>query len=92
MKLRGSFQFDANFGDGMYNENGAETEFHKEWFAPRFLTKQIDETTSSTHVSVWDSIIAGTRNDMAETRWDRIYVDMKLPYDVDFRVGRWLQD
>jgi hypothetical protein len=27
-----------------------------------------------------------------DTQWDRIYVDMKLPYDIDFRVGRWLQD
>ena len=92
-KLRGSFQFDANFsGDGAYNENGAETEFHKEWFA-LVLTKQIDETTSLYARLRMGQYVAGTgRNDMAETRWDRIYVDMKLPYDVDFRVGRWLQD
>lgn len=92
-KLRGSFQFDANFsGDGMYNENGAKTEFHKEWFALVF-TKQIDETTSLYARLRMGQYVAGTgRNDMAETRWDRIYVDMKLPYDVDFRVGRWLQD
>jgi len=39
--------------------------------------------------------VAGSgRGDVAggDTQWDRIYVDMKLPYDVDFRVGRWLQD
>lgn len=94
-KLRGSFQFDANFsGDGMYNENGAKTEFHKEWFALVF-TKQIDETTSLYARLRMGQYVAGTgRNDMPgdETRWDRIYVDMKLPYDVDFRVGRWLQD
>jgi hypothetical protein len=92
-KLRGSFVFDANFsGDGMYNENGAETEFHKEWFALVF-TKQIDETTSLYARIRMGQYVAGTgRNDMAETRWDRIYVDMKLPYDINFRVGRWLQD
>jgi len=92
-KLRGSFQFDANFsGDGNYNENGAETEFHKEWFALVF-TKQIDETTSLYARLRMGQYVAGTgRNDNDQTRWDRIYVDMKLPYDVDFRVGRWLQD
>ncbi len=94
-KLRGSFQFDANFsGDGLYNENGAETEFHKEWFA-LVLTKQIDETTSLYARLRMGQYVAGTgRNDISgtDTRWDRIYVDMKLPYDVDFRVGRWLQD
>lgn len=94
-KLRGSFQFDANFsGDGAYNANGAETEFHKEWFA-LVLTKQIDETTSLYARLRMGQYVAGTgRGDVAgnDTRWDRIYVDMKLPYDIDFRVGRWLQD
>lgn len=94
-KLNGSFQFDANFsGDGMYNQNGAETEFHKEWFA-LVLTKQIDETTSLYARLRMGQYVAGTgRGDVAgnDTQWDRIYVDMKLPYDIDFRVGRWLQD
>lgn len=94
-KLRGSFVFDANFsGDGAYNENGAETEFHKEWFALVF-TKQIDETTSLyARLRMGQYVDGSGRNDMPgdETRWDRIYVDMKLPYDMDFRVGRWLQD
>lgn len=95
-KLNGSFQFDANFsGDGMYNENGADTEFHKEFFALVFQ-KQIDETTSFyARMRGGQYITGGTgRGDInaGEFHFDRIYVDMKLPYDVDFRVGRWLQD
>ena len=56
--------------------------------------KADDETTSSTHVSVWDSMLPGQAVVVCsgDTQWDRIYVDMKLPYDVDSSVGRWLQD
>ncbi len=100
-KLRGSFQFDADFsGEGFYRGDadegtyGAKNEFHKEWFA-LVLTKQIDETTSLYARLRMGQYVAGTgRGDVAgnDTRWDRIYVDMKLPYDIDFRVGRWLQD
>lgn len=96
-KLSGSFTFDANFsGDGMYNENGAKTEFHKEWFALVFQ-KQIDETTSFYTRIRGGQYMGGTGRgdynpDNREFHFDRMYVDMKLPYDVDFRVGRWLQD
>ena len=97
-KLRGSFIFDANFsGDGNYNQNGAENEFHKEWFA-FVLTKQIDENTSFYSRMRGGQYIGGTgRGDFnpnvnREFHFDRMYVDMKLPYDINFRVGRWLQD
>ncbi|MPM71403.1 hypothetical protein SDC9_118368 [bioreactor metagenome] len=95
-KLSGSFTFDANFMDNgaFYTDNGADTEFHKEWFSLLFQ-KQIDETTSLYARLRGGQYMGGTgRGDLnaGEFHFDRIYVDMKLPYDVDFRVGRWLQD
>ena len=110
-KLSGSFTFDANFMDNgvYYTDNGADTEFHKEWFSLLFQ-KQIDETTSLYARLRGGQYTGGTgRGDLGSTlqrdpddrskysltnefHFDRIYVDMKLPYDIDFRVGRWLQD
>ena len=98
-KLRGSFVFDANFtGDASYfreNDRTSDTSFNKEWFA-LVLTKQIDETTSLYARLRMGGYVSGQsgRGDIwgDQTHWDRIFVDMKLPYDVDFRVGRWLQD
>lgn len=96
-RLSGSFKFDANFSsddNNWYNENGASTEFHKEWFNLT-LQKQIDDKTSLYARLRMGQYVAGTgRGDIsgADTRWDRIFVDTKLPYDIDFRVGRWLVD
>ena len=96
-KLSGSFKFDANFSsddNDWYNENGASTEFHKEWFNLT-LQKQIDDNTSLYARLRMGQYVAGTgRGDIsgADTRWDRIFVDTKLPYDINFRVGRWLVD
>ena len=96
-RLSGSFKFDANFSsddNNWYNENGASTEFHKEWFNLT-LQKQIDDNTSLYARLRMGQYVTGTgRGDIsgADTRWDRIFVDTKLPYDINFRVGRWLVD
>ena len=96
-RLSGSFKFDANFSsddNNWYNENGASTEFHKEWFNLT-LQKQIDDNTSLYARLRMGQYVAGTgRGDIsgADTQWDRIFVDTKLPYDINFRVGRWLVD
>ena len=96
-KLSGSFKFDANFSsddNNWYNQNGAKTEFHKEWF-DLTLRKQIEENTSLYARLRMGQYVAGSgRGDIsgADTRWDRIFVDTKLPYNIDFRVGRWLID
>ena len=94
-KISGSFKFDANFGgEDYYNENGADTEFHKEWFDLTF-TKQIEENTSLYARLRMGQYVAGTgRGDISggDGRWDRIFIDTKLPLDIDLRVGRWLID
>ena len=96
-KLSGSFKFDANFSsddNNWYNQNGAKTEFHKEWF-DLTLRKQIEENTSLYARLRMGQYVAGTgRGDIsgADTRWDRIFVDTKLPYNIDLRVGRFLLD
>ena len=94
-KLRGLFWFDANFAGGdnhLYNRNGADTAFNKERFR-LFLTKQIDENTS--FYSQWR--FGGSQGDgYGDLKGDgtitHLYVDTKLPYDVDFRVGRFAVD
>ena len=96
-KLSGSFKFDANFSsddNNWYNQNGASTEFHKEWFDLTFR-KQIEENTSLYARLRMGQYVAGTgRGDISgsDTRWDRIFVDTKLPYNIDLRVGRFLLD
>lgn len=91
--IRGIFRFDASFAnsdsaDAMFTQTGKDTEFNKERFR-LYLTKTIDENTSfyAEH-QVGGSTVWGL-GDLQDSAWTNIYVDTKLPWDVDFRVGRF---
>ena len=111
-KLRGTFQFDARFGDDSgtaYTSNGRKIEFEKERFR-LYLTKQIDENTSFTAQYRTGGFSGGARGVIATSdgsmfrndnqgrgdlnygRWTHLFVDTKLPYDIDLRVGRFAVD
>ena len=78
-KLYGELYFDANF----YDYDSAPDEDTDFGFgrARFFLAKQISENTSmlariNTHTD-------------GHFVWDRLFVDTKLPWDIDFRFGRF---
>ncbi|WP_346690439.1 S-layer homology domain-containing protein [uncultured Cloacibacillus sp.] len=97
-KVRGTFWFDASFGDSdngynMYTGQGNDTEFNKQRFR-LYLTKQIDENTS-----FYAELRAGEnendgwgRGDMYNARIRDMYVDTLLWNSVGFRVGRFTVD
>ena len=106
-KLRGIFRFDAKFGTGdndynttwTYTEN--KNEFSKENFR-LFLTKQIDEKTyfeTQYRAGAWASGQSKAkpgrykgRGEVTESSWNKVFVNTKLPYDVNFRFGRFQFD
>ena len=102
-KIRGIFRFDAKFANSTdnnkyyYNENGLKNDFEKERFR-LFLTKQIDENTYFYAQYRTGSNGSGApegndgRGDLQNMRWSHLYINTKLPYDVDFRVGRFTVD
>ena len=102
-KIRGIFRFDAKFanstddGSYYYNENGLKNDFEKERFR-LFLTKTIDENTYFYAQYRTGSNGAGAngqrdgRGDLQHMRWSHMYINTKLPYDIDFRVGRFAVD
>ena len=91
-KITGEFRFDANFASNMdggtnnylnqlVGAAGRETQFNKSRLRLHFY-KFIDENTTFYGRLRTDGMSAIT------PRWDRALVDMVLPYDVKFRVGR----
>ena len=99
-KIRGIFRFDAKFandtdnGEYYYNESGKKNDFEKERFR-LFLTKQIDENTYFYAQYRTGSDGAGNsdgRGDLQHMRWSHLFVNTKLPYNIDFRVGRFAVD
>ena len=102
-KIRGIFRFDAKFanstddGSYYYNENGLKNDFEKERFR-LFLTKTIDENTyfyaqyRTGSNGSGAPASRGGRGDLQNMRWSHLYVNTKLPYDIDFRVGRFAVD
>ena len=98
-KLRGVFNFDANFAGGQdanssYTESAFQTAFQKERLRLT-LSKQIDENTLFYAQFRGGSNASGGGTGVGDIGALRIrdsYVDMKLAYDVDFRVGRFLVD
>ncbi len=88
-KLNGEFRFDAKFAgnyDGDENNYlGAATKDTKKFALSRarlWVRKQIDENTSFTtridRDGAGDALV-----------FSRFYVDTKLPYDINFRVGKF---
>jgi hypothetical protein len=102
-KIRGNFRFDAKFssdtdnGNYNYNENGLKNDFEKERFR-LFLTKTIDENTYFYAQYRTGASASGApagrdgRGDLQNMRWSHLFVNTKLPYDINFRVGRFAVD
>jgi len=102
-KLRGIFRFDAKFGTGdndhanTWTRGKGKNEFSKENFR-LFLSKQIDEKTyfeTQYRAGAWAS---GQKKDYKgrgeanEMSWNKVFVNTVLPYDVNFRFGRFQFD
>lgn len=94
-KLRGTFNFDAKFGSSDNNNyemsNGKRNQFTKERFR-LFVTKAIDENTS-----FYAQYRAGGANsdgmgDTSNGFWSHLYLDTKIFWGMDMRVGRFYVD
>jgi len=97
------YRFDAKFGtgdngkDNDWTTGDTKNEFSKERFR-LFLTKQIDEKTyfeTQYRAGAWVSGQkkgAYGRGEVTEASWNKVFVGTKLPYDVDFRFGRFQFD
>ncbi len=92
-KFNGQFWFDAEFASNAdndmnsYHAGGAENEFGFA-YARLMLTKYIDEN---------NYFFARFRSNVGSgdlDNWfaDRFFVNMKLPYDINFRLGRVYSD
>ena len=99
-KLSGQFWFDANFAGGdqarsSYTESGLDTDFQKDRFRLT-LQKQISENTSFYAQFRGGSEAAGAGSsgygDITAFNIRQIYVDTVLPYDINYRVGRFFLD
>ena len=95
-KVNGQFWFDARFASNADTDNnsytwngkdGNETEFGFA-YARLMVTKYIDENTYFFFRARFND---GT-GDLDNWFMDRFFVDMKLPYDISFRVGRQYSD
>ena len=88
-KLYGELYFDAQFFDSDDTTGNAGMDSDFGFGRARFwLAKQISETTSLTaRINTHDSKY-GHKND-GTFKWDRLWVDTKLPWDIDFRFGRF---
>ena len=82
-KLYGELYFDAEFYDSDDTTGNAGLDSDFGYGRARFyLEKQISETTSMlVRIDSYDP--------RGEFTWDRLYVDTKLPWDIDFRFGRF---
>lgn len=96
--IRGIFVFSASFGDSdtdsyLYSTDGKKNEFDKEQFR-LFLTKRIDDNTYfyGQYRTGGDDADGDGRGDQHHMMWSHLYVDTKLPWDVEFRIGRFEVD
>ena len=98
-KIRGTFRFDAKFSNdtdnGKYYYTGTDNknQFEKDRFR-LYLTKQIDANTYffAEYRAGGDSGNGSGMGDITSSKWASIYVNTKLPYDIDLRVGRFSVD
>ncbi|EFC90255.1 S-layer domain protein [Dethiosulfovibrio peptidovorans DSM 11002] len=91
-KFWGELRFDAKFeGErNLYNDEYT-LEGDKEFNLNRFrlwMSKQIDENTK--FVARLGTSDSTTK--YAPTRWERYYLETKLPYDIKMTAGLWLYD
>ena len=98
-KLSGQLYFEADFAGGdqdktSYTESGLDNSFQKARFR-LFLQKQISETTS-----FYGEFRAGSESsngvsgygDVSDLNLRTVYVDTMLPWEIGFRVGRFVLD
>lgn len=91
--IRGIFRFDAMFadsdnGESLYTQRGAEKEFNKERFR-LFLTKTLGPDTYFYAELRSGGGTAWGLGDVEESVWSHLYVDTKLPMDINIRIGRF---
>lgn len=96
-QIRGVFTFSASFSSSdsntyLYSQGNKKNEFDKEQFR-LFLTKRIDENTyfyGQYRAGGDDTGDSGDgRGDQDHMIWSHLYVDTKLPWDMELRVGRF---
>ena len=106
-KLSGKFYFEADFAGGdsqdlggdrrgtSYTESGLDNSFQKSQFR-LYLQKQISETTSffGEFRAGSESAGSGTSGygDISQINLRTVYVDTVLPWEIGFRVGRFVLD
>ena len=99
-KLSGQFFFEADFAGGdqtksKYTQSGLDNSFQKSRFR-LYLQKQISETTSffGEFRAGSESAGAGTSGygDIDQINLRTVYVDTMLPWEIGFRVGRFVMD
>ena len=92
-KLSGSYVFDANFsGKGWYNATGGKNEFDTNHFDLNIM-KFIDRDTFFMGLMRYGFLLDGSgRGDVDKMTWIALFINTKLPGDIDFRVGRWFED
>ena len=99
-KLSGKFYFEADFAGGdqtasKYTESGLDNSFQKSQFR-LYLQKQISETTSFFGEFRAGSESAGANTsgygDISQINVRTVYVDTMLPWEIGFRVGRFIMD
>lgn len=97
-KLAGRFYFEADFAGGdqnrtSYTQDGLDNSFQKSQMR-FYLTKQIDENTSFYAEFRGGSESSGGLSGYGDADFllRNVYVDTKLPYDINFRVGRFFLD
>jgi len=91
-KLWGEFRFDAKFEseNDLYGDEytlAGDKEFNLNRYR-LWMSKQIDENTK--FVARLGTSNSRVKN--APVRWERYYVETKLPYDVKMTAGLWLYD
>ena len=97
-KLSGRFYFEADFAGGdqaqtSYTESGYDNSFQKSQIR-LYLQKQISETTSFYAEFRGGSESSGGGSGYGDSSLliRNIYVDTMLPWDIQFRVGRFFLD
>lgn len=94
-KLWGEFRFDVKYGD-KDNNNPAETSLYginkdTRWNVSRYriwMRKKVDDKVTFT-ARIGNNGGVGSRTDL---KWDRYWIDVALPWDVNMMAGRWLTD
>ena len=93
-KLNGEFRFDAKFAgnhDGDVNNYIADKKEFGLSRARLWVRKQIDENTSFTTRIDRTNVKSKTDGLLTSDalQFSRFYIDTKLPYDINFRVGKF---